>query len=87
MVVIPDKWLNRLVSHHGQSQKDEDLHRWTWQDGEWGVFLDRLTHVWQTVAWSPYRSVTLRTQADPTDEDIMAVALLAGFVRDPEAPQ
>lgn len=87
MLVIPEEWLRRLTTHHGPGQRDDpDLLRWTWQDGEWGVFVDRLTHVWQTVAWSPHRSATLRTEADPTDDDILAVALLADFIRHPETP-
>lgn len=80
MLVIPDQWIDRLTAHQGEPpRKDADLDRWLWDDGEWGVYVERLTHAWQSVAWSPTRSVTLRTATDPDQRDIMAVARLAGF--------
>lgn len=75
----PAWWLPDLVDALGPAVKDDDLDRWTWQDGDVGVFVDKLSLAWQTVAWSPRRSVTLRGQARPTDADVTAAVALAGL--------
>lgn len=73
-------WLPGIVAALGRPEKDPDLDRWTWQDGDIGVFADKLTHAWQTVAWTPQRSVTLRGQQPPTAFDMLAVVDLAGLL-------
>jgi hypothetical protein len=77
----PAWWLPDLVAVLGPAVKDPDLDRWTWQDGDVGVFIDKLSLVWQTVAWSPRRSVTLRCSDRPTDADVNAAVTLAGLLR------
>lgn len=77
---IPHRlWLPRLVHRLGVPETDPELQRWTWQDGELGVFVDQLTHAWQAVAWAPDRSVTLRSLAPPTDADLTMLADFAGL--------
>jgi hypothetical protein len=76
----PAWWLPALTDRLGPPEIDTDLTRWTWQDGELGVFIDRLTHAWQTVAWAPRRSVTLRSIEQPSDADIERTVRLAGLL-------
>lgn len=76
----PIWWLPDVVAVLGPAERDPELDRWTWQDGEIGVFVDKLTHAWQTVAWSPRRSVTLRGLDRPTDADMIVTVNLAGLI-------
>jgi hypothetical protein len=75
----PAWWLPELVAALGPAHKDPDLNRWTWDDGDVGVFIDKLSLAWQTVVWSPHRSVTLRGRDRPTDADVTAAVALAGL--------
>jgi hypothetical protein len=75
----PAWWLPAIVAVLGPADKDPVLDRWTWQEGDVGVFVDKLTHAWQTVAWTPRRSVTLRGQDKPGDADLSAAVALAGL--------
>lgn len=79
----PIWWLPKLVAVLGPAEKDPDLDRWTWMDGEAGVLVDKLSHAWQAVAWSPRRSVTLRALDRPTDADMTTTIALAGLFGDP----
>lgn len=74
-----DQWLPVLVERLGPPEKDPDLARWTWQDDELGVFVDKLTHAWQAVAWSPSRSATLRSLERPSGEDMLRLVRLVGL--------
>ena len=76
----PVWWLPDLVSRLGPPETSpDDRERWTWQDGELGVFVDKLTHVWQVVAWTPDRSVTLRSLERPSDAETGRMVMLAGL--------
>jgi hypothetical protein len=82
----PVSWLPPVVIALGPPVKDPELDRWTWYDGDVGVFVDKLTYAWQTVAWTPARSVTLRAQIAPSDADMTAVIALAGLTGAGVAP-
>lgn len=74
-------WLPNVVAELGPAEKDPELERWTWQDGDVGVFVDKLTHAWQAVAWTPMRSVTLRGRECPSDADMVTLVRLAELTR------
>lgn len=85
------RWLRDLVSALGEPEADHQggRTRWMWHDGEVGVVLDRLSRVWQVVAFGPARSVTLRTETTPNElqiRDAVALAGLSGYkmVADPQ---
>lgn len=79
----PVWWLPLLVVRLGLPETDPGLDRWTWQDGELGVYIEHLTHAWQTAVWARTRSVTLRSLERPCDADLMAVVKLVGLDREP----
>lgn len=79
-------WLNRLIAELGPAEAHPELDRWVWDDGELGVYAEQLTHVWQVVAWTPDRSVTLRSASAPTTADFDRVAGLAGLHQAPRLP-
>jgi hypothetical protein len=87
VVVVPaqlqfsTQWLASVVAALGEPVKDPDLMRWTWRDGDVGVFIDQLTHAWQTVAWTPEHSVTLRGRRCPNDIEVYAVVSLARLTK------
>jgi len=74
-------WLDTLTDRLGTPEHDYEgvMNRWTWQDGDYGILMDRLTTVWQIVAWTPVRSVTVRSVALPDDRDCSTVVILAGL--------
>lgn len=77
---LTGRWLPDLVARLGSAETTpDDRERWTWQDGDVGVFIDKHTSAWQAVAWTPLRSMTLRTTTRPTDAEIGRMVLLAGL--------
>jgi hypothetical protein len=73
------RWLKELSARLGEPVIDRlgTMDRWLWHDGEVGVVIDKLTKVWQVVAFTPQRSVTLRSADAPTERQIRAAVALA----------
>jgi hypothetical protein len=89
------RWLRETTARLGLPETSAAgmMRRWLWSDGEVGVVIDRPSHTWQVVAFTPARSVTLRSSTEPTDRQIRAVVELAGVGYDappdtarPDAP-
>jgi hypothetical protein len=79
-IEIP-RWLREATVKLGQPEIDRKgrLRRWLWRDGETGVVLDRQTHIWQLVVFTPKASVTFRSIHEPNDADIRQATDLAGL--------
>jgi hypothetical protein len=75
------RWLREAVSKMGQPETDTKgrLRRWLWRDGETGVVIDRQTHIWQLVVFTPRTSVTYRSVHEPDDIEIRLASNLAGL--------
>lgn len=74
------RWLRETTARLGLPETGAAgmMRRWLWADGEVGVVIDRPSHTWQVVAFTAARSVTLRSNSEPTDRQIRAVVELAG---------
>lgn len=79
-------WLDALVAALGPAEimiRDR-MGRWTWSEGDQGVRIDQHgdgdATVWQLVAWTPERSVTMRNVSAPDDETCSRALALAGLI-------
>jgi hypothetical protein len=75
------EWLSALADQLGLPEHltEDETRRWLWDEGERGIRIDKLTHAWQVVCWSPLRSVTVRSIAEPDDETCSGAVSLAAL--------
>jgi hypothetical protein len=78
-------WLPRVVAVLGSAEYDEhgELRRWLWQDGEMGVVLDKHTHAYQAVVFTPVRSLTMRSVVEPSEAEVDDLVSVVGLADKP----